>query len=76
MDERVLTPKKCWIGIEMKTPEISREVELHELVESETCLDALEEKSWDSEKSWNTEERSQNIVMKEKNVNNSIHIQN
>ena len=26
MDERVVTSEKCWIGIEEKMPEISREV--------------------------------------------------
>ena len=33
MDEGVVTSEKCWNGIEEKMPEISREVELNELVD-------------------------------------------
>ena len=58
MDERVVTSEKCWSGIEEKIREISREVN-YELVETWTCLNALERKIWKinpkilmDEKSW------------------------
>ena len=86
-DERVVTSKKCWSGIE-KMPEISLG-EFNELVESMTCLNAFEGTSWTSwtsnqnnvadEKSNQdviTDEKSwksnENIVMDEELVKNSV----
>ena len=61
MYEEVVTSEKCWIGFEEKMPEISREVNLDELVQNMTCLNALEWKIWKSnqkivldEESWKT----------------------
>ena len=50
-------------------PEISRKMNFNELVESMTCLNALEGKS---EKSWKIEKSSQNIVMNEELVKKSV----
>ena len=46
VDERVVTSKKCWIGIERKIPEISIS-ELNDVVESMTCLNAHTRKFWE-----------------------------
>ena len=44
MDERVVTLEKCWNGSEEKMLVISREVNLNELVENWTRLNALKVK--------------------------------
>ena len=78
MDERVVTSEKCWSGIEERIREISREVN-YELVETLTCLNALEGKIWKSnqkvvmdEKSWKAWKNNQKIVMSEELVQNIV----
>ena len=69
MDERVVTSKKSWNGIEEKMP----------LVENLTCLNALEGKFWKinpkilmDEKRWKTCKSDQKIVMNEELVQNGV----
>ena len=57
MYERVVTLEKCWSGIEEEMLEISREVNLNELVEILTCLNALEGKIWKSDQKVVTDEK-------------------
>ena len=63
MDKRVVTFEKCRNGVEAKTPEISRESELNELVENSTCLNPFEGKNGKSD---------QKVVMDEKLFQNGV----
>ena len=73
MDERVVTLEKCWNGIEEKMPEISREVNLNEVVEKLTCLNALDGKIWKSDQKIVMDgELVQNDVMDEEVVQNIV----
>ena len=49
-----------------------RRSELSDIVESMTCLNALEVKFWKSEKSWKSEQSNQNIVLREEFVKISV----
>ena len=44
--DRVVQSEKCWIGIEEKMPEISREVNFLERLGNFTCLTTLEGEMW------------------------------
>ena len=86
MDERVVTSEKCWIAVEEKMLQISREVNYNGLVENLTCLNALEEtdekinlKILMDEKSWKTwkkepEDRVKKLV--QNGVMNEIIVKN
>ena len=79
MDERVVTSEKCWVGIEEKMPEISREVNQMKLVENLTCLNPFEGKIWKinqkvvtDKKSWKTWKSNGKMVMNEELVQNGV----
>ena len=63
MKKSVVTSKKCWIDIEKKMPEISGEMSSMNLLTNIAARNALEEKSWKSEKS---EKINPKIVVEEK----------